>query len=111
MARPQVKLPAVIFAGSFLCLMCVALLFSAAGNVILIAIFFVLILSILISGGLTLGGLAGPVGPRSRQAIIVVSIFTVILLMFRSAHSLGVVDLLILVLTTAGISFYLRRRL
>ena len=52
----------------------------------------------------------GVVSPKNRSRIVIISSFLVVLLMFRSAQSLGWVDALVLILITVGLSFYSSRR-
>lgn len=83
---------------------------TPAKDVVFIVIFFFLLLLFMISGLVILLGLRRPISASKKQKIIVFSIFAVISLMFISAQSLGVVDVLILGLTCAGLVFYMDRR-
>jgi hypothetical protein len=106
--HPQtLKLPAIIMAGSFLVMLLLGLLTSPIDKVGYAIVFFAGLLGFLISLGyliirLQLGG----VSKKNRSQIIIVSIFLVIISMFRSAHSLDWVDGLVLLGITSGLLFY-----
>lgn len=73
--------------------------------------FFLLLLVFLVSGGhLLLGRFKGEVRPRDRYRLFIICIFLVILLMFRSAQSLGWLDGIVLAVVTAGLLFYSGRQ-
>jgi len=53
---------------------------------------------------------SGQVTPKSKYRIFIISIFLLVLAMFRSAQSLSWVDALVLLLVTVGLLFYSSRR-
>lgn len=84
---------------------------SPVQDITLAIIFFIILLVFLISTGYWLFGLSGKsLGQNHRFLVVITSIFIVILLMFRSAQSLNLTDFLILILTAAGVIFYMDRR-
>lgn len=48
--------------------------------------------------------------PKKRQSVILLSTFVVILLMFRSAKALSLLDSVLLLVFSGGLFFYLSRR-
>ena len=82
-------------------------------NIAFTAIFFVLLLAILISLGYSLFYIRRGVAPsvKSRFRIVILAIFIVTALMFRSAQSLNMIDVLILILVALGLLFYSSKRL
>lgn len=104
------KLPATTLAGSFLTLVFLAATTEAATNVTDIMLFFGLLLVLLISGGILISGVRAPTSAKKRQQIVTFSLLVLVAIMLRSAQSLGIVDGLILLLTTAGIIFYFGRK-
>jgi hypothetical protein len=87
------------------------LLTSPARNISFVAIFFVSLLFFLMSFlFLAVNIRTGEVSSKNRYKIFSISIFLVVLLMFRSAQSLSLVDILILVLITGGLFFYISKR-
>jgi amino acid permease len=80
-------------------------------NVSYIIVFFVLLLVFLVSlGNLAVAAQEGSVTPKNRAKVIIISIFIVLVLMFRSAQSLSWVDGLALLLIIFGFWFYIGRR-
>jgi len=109
--RHRALLPATFIAGSFLCLLMLALLTSPLNNIAVAVFFFVALLVFLVSLGYGLARLQnGQVGPKGRERIVGVSIFLVVLLMFRSVGSLSWVGGLILLLIISGWLFYVSHR-
>jgi uncharacterized membrane protein len=104
-------MPLTILSASFLCLLLLALFTSPLNN-IAVAVFFFLALLIFL-GSLGYGVVLlqnGQVTAKNRERIFGVSIFLVVLLMFRSVGSLGWVGGLILLLIIAGWLFYVSHR-
>ena len=109
--RPQVLVPAVSTAGSFLLLLLLMLSTSPLNNIAYAGLFFVLLLVFLIGlGHLVSLFQTGKVTPKSRARITSLSVFIVVLLMLRSAGSLSWVDGLILILIAGGWGFYANHR-
>lgn len=104
------KLPLLALAASFLCLGLITLVSSPVRSPSLILLFFALVLVLLISGLFSLLGVRQPLSLRRRRLVVVGSIYITVLLMFKSANSLGLMDVLILLLASAGVIFYLNRR-
>lgn len=103
------KLPVFLTAGSFLLLAGVAAFSSPADSLIFSAIFFITLLIFLISAGYAYDSLRGHRSKVNRHRVVI-SLFIVIALMFRSSQSLSWVDGLILILTVGGVIFYLDQR-
>jgi hypothetical protein len=98
-------------AGSFLCLLFTLLLSNPYKNLSYTIIFFMALLLFLISFGHLLVYIKSPnVSLKSRYRIYILSFFFVIMLMFRSAQSLNLTDLLILILISFGLIFYSSKR-
>jgi hypothetical protein len=109
--RHRVLLPASLIAGSFLCLLLLVLFTDPLNNVAYAVVFFVALIFFLASLGLTLALIQnGEVSRKSRDRILAISIFLVVLLMFRSVGSLSWVGGLILLLIAGGWLFYISRR-
>jgi FtsH-binding integral membrane protein len=105
------RLPAIITAGSFLCLLLIVLLTSPVKDIAWAMAFFVSLLVFLLSVGYTVVYLqAGQMRRVYRYRIIIASLFIVIVLMFRSAQSLSWIDGLVLLIITTGLLFYSGRR-
>ena len=107
----RLKLPAVSAAGSFLAIWLVALFTNPLDKIGLAILIFASLLVFLISlGYLVIRLQLGEVSRKNRSRIIIISIFLVVLLMFRSAQSLGWVDALVLLCITSGLLFYSSKR-
>jgi hypothetical protein len=103
--------PAFLAIGSFLILLFCTLLTSPIKNISYVAIFFVSLLVFMMSSlYLAVNIRAGEVTSKSRYKIFSISVFFVVLLMFRSAQSLSLIDIFILILITAGMFFYISKR-
>jgi len=100
----------VVFTGSFLFIAGLTMLTNPRDHIIFTVFFFASLLILFISFGYILTAYSGGSTPKRRYRVIIISVFTVILLMFRSSQSLDWVDGLILVLTVVGILFYADRR-
>lgn len=110
--KRRLKLPAILMTGSFLVLALLALLTSPVKNISFAAAFFLMLTVFLVSTGYLVVRLqSGVVRPKARYRIFIVSSFLLVLLMFRSAQSLGWVDLVTLVLIAAGLTLYADRRI
>jgi hypothetical protein len=109
--RKHVRLPAALAAGSFLCLALIMSLTSPVKNIAWAVAFFASLMVFLLSAGYAAVYLqAGQMQPVYRYRIIILSVFTLIILMFRSAQSLSWLDGLVLVIITVGLLFYTSRR-
>jgi hypothetical protein len=109
--RTSLKLPALLSAGSFLIILFCILFTNPVDKVGVAVIFFAALLILFSSlGYLIVGFQMGAVSPKNRSRIVISSVFLLILLMFRSAESLGWVDALVLLGITAGLLFYSSRR-
>lgn len=105
------KLSAISMAGSFFCIILLILFTNPLLN-IAYAMFFFLALSIwLISISFYIVFVVkGNISPRMRTKILILAIFLTVLLMFRSAGALGVIDAIVLCAVAAGALFYFGRR-
>jgi hypothetical protein len=109
--RHHVRLPAASAAGSFFCLFLIMLLTSPVKNIAWAVVFFLALEVFLLSVGYWVVYLqAGAMRPLFRYRIIILSLFILIALMFRSAQSLTWIDGLALVIITVGLLFYSARR-
>jgi hypothetical protein len=96
---------------SFVVLACCTLLTSPAKNITYIAVFFTSLLVFLASFFyLIITIRVGYVSAKNRYKIFSLSVFLMLILMFRSAQSLGTVDILVLVLIIFGLFFYISKR-
>ena len=97
----------------FIALSLLVTLTSPLENIAFTAVFFVLLLILLISSGYSLLYIRRGVAPsaKSRFRIVILAVFIVIALMFRSARSLNLIDILILILVSLGLLFYSSKRL
>lgn len=103
----NLKLPAFFAAGSFLVIVSLTGLTNPIDKVGYSLIFFAGLFILLVSlGYLTVALQHGYVGAKNRLRIVIVSLFLLIALMFRSAQSLGWIDALILLLIVIGLLFY-----
>lgn len=97
--------------GSFLCLVLCMLLTNPVSSLAILFLFFISLLIFLISFGYTLlFFLHGSVDFRSKNKVYIYSLILVAILMLRSANSLTIIDLLILLLICFGLVFYTLRR-
>jgi hypothetical protein len=104
-------LPAAISAGSFFCLLLTLLMTSPLQNLGYIILLFGSLFIFLISFGYLLAFIkSDPISARTRYRIIIFSFLFVAILMFRSAQSLNLSDLFILVLICFGLVFYTAKR-
>jgi hypothetical protein len=111
MLRPKVKLPFAIFSGSLIFICLLILLTNPMSNIIFVSVFFLALYVFLNSlGFLVLAIQNQDFTPKNRQNIILLSTFIVVLLMFRSAKALSLLDGLLLLIFSAGLFFYLSRR-
>jgi len=111
MAKKQILRPGIFFAASLLALFLLMLLSSPVNKIGYAVVFFAVLLMALISLGYLLVAIWGAeANAKNRYRIVVVSLFIVIALMFRSAQSFNLVDALIVVLVAFGLLFYGGRR-
>jgi hypothetical protein len=109
--RKRFLLPAIISAGSFLCLILTLLFTNPVQNLGFIIVLFGSLFTFLISIGYLLAYIkSSHINLRSRYRIIIFSFLVVTVLMFRSAQSLNLIDLLILMLICFGLFFYSAKR-
>src|SRR5581483_12073978 len=108
MARKKGITTSLFFTGvSFIALIVIMLLTSPAGNITYAIPFFAVLYMLLVSLGHFLTYLRkGKVGRRSRGMILILSVFILLLVMFKSAGSLNFIDLLIIMLVVGGLLFY-----
>jgi hypothetical protein len=103
--------PASFMAGSFLCLLLTLLLTNPLQNLVYIIVFFVALFIFLISfGHLLIYIRTNNISTKSRYRVFIFSFLFVAILMFRSAQSLNLSDLFILVLICFGLIFYSSKR-
>jgi len=96
---------------SFLVILSVVLLTSPINKIGFAIIFFVALLGFLISfGHFALYLRRGSVSSKARRRLLIISIFLVLLVMFKSVQSLSWIDALILLLVLGGLLFYSSRR-
>jgi hypothetical protein len=108
---PKSKLPLILLGGSFLAMMFIIILTRPVEKIGIAIVFFASLLLFLISGGYLIIRLQlGAVSARHRSRIIIISAALVLLLMFRSAQSLGLVDALVLIIITTSLLFYSSHR-
>jgi succinate dehydrogenase/fumarate reductase cytochrome b subunit len=107
----QLVLPAALSAGSFFGLVLIMFLSDPVQNVSYALLFFAILLLLLLGLGHFLMALKpGKTSPKSRSRIFIVSALVVIVLMFRSAGSLNLTDILVMLLLGGGLLFYSGRR-
>jgi hypothetical protein len=111
MLQPKIKLPFAIFLGSLIFIILLVTLTNPLNNIIFVSLFFLSLYIFLNSAGFLIAGIQKQeIGPRAKSRIILISTFIVILLMFRSAKALSLLDGLLLLVFSAGLFFYLSRR-
>jgi hypothetical protein len=110
--RPQkIKFWLFLSVMSFLVILLTMLLTSPIDKIGFAILFFAAFFGLLISlGHLLIYLRRRQLGPKTNGRIVIVSIFIVLLVMFRSAQSLSWVDALILLLVIGGLLFYSSRR-
>jgi len=109
--KSHLLLPAALSVGSFLCLLAVMFLTSPVKKISYAIVFFVVLLSLLLSlGYLWVSMWAGKTNTASRPRIAIISILLIVLIMFRSAGSLSWIDLLVVLILGSGLLFYSGRR-
>lgn len=97
--------------GCILALFLLMLLTSPVKKIGYAVVFFAILLFALISLGYLLVAIwGGAPSAKNRYRILVISLFIVISLMFRSAQSFNLVDGLIVILVAFGLLFYGGRR-
>jgi hypothetical protein len=107
----KTKLPALIFAGSFLCLLAITMTKNPTQSVGIVMVVFLLLMVIIFCLGYILLILrAGSVGRRGLQKLAIFSIGLIFALMLKSADSLNVIDAIVLFMITIGLLFYSGRR-
>lgn len=95
----------------FVAILLVVLLTNPIEKIGYAIVFFAALLALLLSLGHLLTYIRkGQLGPKSRSRIVIVSLFLMLLVMFRSAQSLNWIDALILILVVGGLLFYSSRR-
>jgi hypothetical protein len=105
------RLPAATAAGSLFCIVALTALTNPVTNVALAMIFFLALITLLVSTGFLLVLLhKANVSPKSRYNIFILSLFITLILMFRSAGALGWLDGIALCLIALGLLFYGSRR-
>jgi hypothetical protein len=110
-SKRRFLLPAIVSAGSFLCLASFLLFTNPLQNLGFVIFLFVALFIFLVSLGYLLAYIKSPViTSRSRFRIIIFSFLCVAVLMFRSAQTLNFSDLLILLLLGFGLIFYTAKR-
>jgi tellurite resistance protein TehA-like permease len=109
--RSQLKLPAVLTAGSFLILFLLGSLTNPLNNAgWSLALFVFLFIFLVNLGRLILYLQNGELGPKARHRIVIISLLIVVVLMFSSLQALNWVDGLVLLLIGFGVAFYSSRR-
>lgn len=105
-------MPAALAAGSFVVLLLLMALTNPADKIAYAMFFFLFLLIFLTSGGYWLTQhTRGGVSYKARYRIFVLSLLVTVLLMFRSAQSLGWLEIIVLIALTSGLLFYGGRRL
>jgi energy-converting hydrogenase Eha subunit C len=111
MLPARIKLPFAIFMGSLIFICLLVLLSNPLSNIILVSLFFLGFYVFLNSlGFLLLAAQKQDLTPKNKRNIILLSTFVVVLLMFRSAKALSLLDSLLLLVFCGGLFFYLSRR-
>jgi hypothetical protein len=109
--KNRLLLPTIFLTASFIGMALCGLLTSPLGNVVNIMFFFIAMFVFLVSAGYLIAYVGrGIVSPKAKYRIIVFSLTTILILMFGSAQSLGLVDILILLLIGCGALFYGSKR-
>jgi hypothetical protein len=105
------KLSMTLFVLSGLTIVLLALLTSPIHQISWAIVFFVALLFMFISfGHILVERVVGQVSSRSRYRIFVISIFLLVAIMFRSAQSLRLPDLIVILSVTVLLIFYGNRR-
>ncbi len=105
------NLPAAAAAGSFLGIIILVAASNPVDKISYAMIFFLLLFIFLVATGhLIIARVRGQVTARNRYKILIISIFLVVLLMFRSSQSLGWLESLVLLAVMGGLLFYSGRR-
>ncbi len=111
MTKSKIKFWLVLSVISFVTLLLVTFLTSPIDKIGIAIVFFLILFLLLVSlGHLILYLRRGKVGARGRTRILIISVFIVLLMMFRSVQSLSWIDALILLLVVGGLLFYSSRR-
>ncbi|HXY18326.1 MAG TPA: hypothetical protein VEH48_02820 [Candidatus Nitrosopolaris sp.] len=109
--RHRARVPAALAAGCFLYLAAIMSFTSPVKNISWAIAFFIGLAAFLVSLGYTAVYLqAGAMQPRYRLRIGIITVFILVLLMFRSAQSLSWIDGLVLLIITLGLLFYSSHR-
>lgn len=107
----KAKLPAGVAALSLISLLLILFTTSPFNKIGYAILFFALLAIFLISSGYFVSIVQfGKVDRPIRYRIVLISLFLVIFLMFRSTQSLTWVDALVLILIIFGLLFYINRR-
>lgn len=109
--RKHTTLPAVICAGSFLCILLLAVLTSPVSAISYAITFFVILLIFLVSTGYCVVIMQnGQIRPKDRYRIFIISLLILVAIMLRSAQSLNLIDAITLLLVGIGLLIYSGRR-
>jgi len=110
-SKSQLLVPGSILAFSLLGMALLMLLTSPVKQIAYAVIFFGFLLIFLMSLGYLIVRIWGAqTNAKNRYRIVIISLFVVISLMFRSAQSFNWVDAVIVVLVAFGLLFYGGRR-
>ena len=110
-AKKQIITPAIFLTICLLAIFLLMLLTSPVKKIGYAVVFFGLLLAALVALGYLVVGIWGSqINAKNRYRIVVISLFIVISLMFRSAQSFNLIDGLIVILVAFGLLFYGGRR-
>lgn len=111
MRRIKIKFWLFLSVISFIVILLTMLLSSPIDKIGFVILFFAGFFALLVSlGHLLIYLRRGQLGPKTHGRIAIISIFIILLVMFRSAQTLNWVDALILLLVIGGLLFYSSRR-
>lgn len=106
----RTKLSGLVCLTSLITLVIVAMTTDPSSSAALIVLFLILLLAALIGGGFRWIAWRGS-GAASRYKAVIFGVAVTLVVMFRSTHSLSSTDVIILLLSVSGLSFYINRRL
>ena len=111
LSRRRLIAPAATLGASIAAMILLMLLTSPVKKIFYAIIFFAILFIALMSFGyLIVRAWGGKTNAKNRYRIIVISLFIIISLMFKSAQSFNWVDALIVILVAFGLLFYGGRR-
>jgi FtsH-binding integral membrane protein len=108
--KSKTKLPAAAAFGSLFLILLLTLLTNPLNSVVAVAFFFLLLAVFLVSFGFAFLEAQSTDSSADKRKVLVICSVVVILLMFRSAKALSLIDAVLMLIFFSGLLFYISRR-